>query len=172
MLIIYILILLASLAALFKVFSGELIIEKDSDLNSMTFEISKSGFFSIWIKGEMFSAAALDIRNAKISDHDDNDIKPIKSFFRAQVNGFKKGRTLLKYYYLKKGMYSFRVVKEQEDSLGTISRLLMKNSLANRSTIFSYELRQTFPEFILPILILGIVLPIFKVLEYLQVMNY
>ena len=134
----------------------------------MTFEITKSGFYSIWINGKMFSAVALNIRNAIISDLNDNKLKSIKSYFRLQVTGFKQGRTLLKYYYLKKGTYTFKVVKEQEDALGIFSKRLLRKDLYNLTTDFNYELRQTLPEFLFPLIIIGIILPIVTLLEQLQ----
>lgn len=168
MAVIYISIILIVPIALYKMYFGEVMIRKNSDLESITFEVTESGFYSIWIKGQMLKEVALDTRNTTILEANRNKIKPIKSIFHPQVNRLNKGRTMLKYYYLKKGKFTFEIVKEQEDSLGIFSRISMRNKLSNKSTEFTYEIRKTLPEFIFPILLFGIVFSITSLIQLFQ----
>ncbi len=149
-----------SVIALVKIFTGKIIHQSNSEIGSQSFVIDQKGYYSIWVSGRIFTVPALNERNVIVVDKSDQKKNAIKSYFNARVNGFGKGRSLLKYYYLDDETYQLKISNEEEDSLGFLTKLVFKNSLFPRTTNFTYELRKSYPEFLFPFILLGIVLPI------------
>jgi len=160
LILICIIAIIISVIGLVKIFTGRVILQSSTDIGSQSFVIDKPGYYSIWVIGQIFTAPALDERNVIIVDKNNQKKKSIKSYFNARVNGFGKGRSLLKYYYLNDETYHLKISNEKDDSLGFMTKLLLKISPFTRSTNFTYQLRKSYPEFVFPFLLLGILLPI------------
>jgi len=167
----YISVSITSLVFLIKLFIGKTILELDSQPGAYALTIKKSGFYSIWIKGQLFKLLALHRRNVNIYDSNNSKKSAFRSIFKPKVNGVNEGSRQLKYYYLKKGEYKFQIGDAPESSLGTFDNLILKAVPSKGSTDFQYRIKNTYPEFLFPFLIAGMMLPILPIMKLILELN-
>jgi hypothetical protein len=158
---------LISLILLIKLFSGKVILEINAEYATHNLKIEKSGFYSLWIFGKLFTKPTLERFNAKIIDENQDKVFEIPSFFRPNSNNGSSGTIQLKYFYLKKGNYKFEIEDNSENSLNILDKTIGEISFSKKSDDFGYKIKKTLPEFLFPIFLIGILIPIMKIVKIL-----
>jgi len=156
-----------SLILIFKIFSGKVIFETDSEYGTQILNIEKSGFYSLWVCGKILTKFTLQRHNAQIINENDNRFFEMYSFFRANTNNGTNGRIQLSSYYLEKGIYKFRIGNESDSRLTILDKTARKILNSKETDNFEYKIIQTLPEIILPICLLGILMPISEIVKIL-----
>jgi hypothetical protein len=109
----------------------------------------------------------LDRHNAQIINDDNNRFFEMFSFFRANTNDGSNGRIQLSSYYLEKGTYKFRIGNESDIRFTILDKAARKISFSKETDDFEYKIMKTLPEFIFPLCLIGILVPISEIVKIL-----
>ena len=107
--------LVAGIKIVYKVFNAKVIVETQMSEESASFEITKSGNYSIWIKAPVFRTNHLDKIKPKIYNQDNQKyIKLRYNFLRSQFtrsNNGSVGQLKLLTFKAEKGNYQLELVE-------------------------------------------------------------
>ncbi|SEG30335.1 hypothetical protein [Flavobacterium urumqiense] len=159
--------IIISLILLFKIFSGKVIFETNSEYGTHILNIEKSGFYSLWVSDKILTKFTLERHNAQIINEDDNRFFEMFSFFRANTNNGSNGRMQLSSYYLEKGAYKFRIGNESDSRLIIFDKATRKILYSKETDNFEYKIMKTLPEIIFPLCLIGILMPISEIVKIL-----
>lgn len=168
-LILFTLLIIAALFLISKIFVGKKILQVKSKLGVCPIQIAESGFYSLWVKGEMFTRTGVAVKNVKIIDENGNSKRSIPAIFKPKVSGFSQSSMVLKNYYLKKGTYNFTIGAGKESSLNILDNLLIK--VLTKEAKNSYILKKTFPDFVIIFFIPVIPISALQIIQIIQQLN-
>jgi len=162
------LLILLSFISLVKIFSGKIIFKTNAEYASHNLIIEKSGFYSLWINGKLFSKPALEKYNAQIINENENFLFDMPSFFRPATNNGSTGNILIECYYLEKGTYIFKIGNGIQNSLTYSDKIIRKFISSKELDDFEYQIKKTYPELLFPICAVVI---IFSILEMVEILS-
>jgi hypothetical protein len=161
------LIILISLISLIKIFSGKVIFKTNAEYATQDLIIQKSGFYSLWVFGKILTKPNLQKFNGQIINENENRLYEMPSFFRPNSNNGSSGSVQLESYYLEKGTYKFRIGNESQSSFTYLDKTIRKILPGEESDDFGYKIKKTFPEFLFPLCLIGIIMPAMEIVKML-----
>ena len=162
------LIIVVCFVFLIKIFVGKTILKTNAEYGTQDLLIEKSGFYSLWVNGEIFSKPTLEKFNAMIINENEKRFFDMPSFFRANTNNGSSGSILLECYYLEKGTYKFKIGNGSQSHLTNLDKIAREFIPGKLSYDFGYTVKRTLPELIFPLCLIGIIFSIMQILEILK----
>jgi len=109
-----------------KTFSGKIIAEIPFHQKEAAFELTESGQYAIWQKGQLFRKTPVGEFSLQIQDENGNLVRLNPTWFRIHKNGWDTGRTELKKFKAPAGKFTLLILDQPD---GNFFQKILKDNL-------------------------------------------
>ena len=109
-----------------KTFSGKIIAEIPFQQKKTSFELTESGQYAIWQKGQLFRKTPVGDFSLEIRDENGNPVRLNPTWFRVHKNGWDTARTELKKFRAAAGNFTLLILDQPD---GNLLQQMLKDNL-------------------------------------------